>query len=987
MALRTTLLLIILINSVYGYTQVTDNFSDGDFTNDPTWSGDDSYFVVTGESRLNSNGPSDAASVLHLSTISAVMDYTTWEFLLDLNFNGTTSNFFRIYLTSDRLDLEDSPTGYFIQMGQTSADYIKLFRNDAGTTQEIAQGTTGFSSTTIGEVRIRVIRDALGNWTIYADPSGGTNFQLEASVLDNTYSSTSYFGIYFQYSTTSRFDDFGFDDLIISQLELDTVKVTSATEIVVYFDQPIDQTDAETTGSYLLPGYTITSATQSAESDSVVTLTLDAGTPLVTGDYTLTVSSALTRNSDATYDISYTQLQLQSAVTLSETEMLLSFNDDLNETSAKTQTNYTIDNGIGQPAGASLNEDRSQVTLTLSNPLFEGTTFELTLSNLENESGNSVFAGTEDFTFVIPIVIDSAAPQSENRVLVLFNKPLNEAISEDVLNYSLSGGLGNPTSAALQEGSQSVELTFSEDFANDSYVLTINNLEDLDGNIIAENSTVSFSYLHLDIVSVVQVDDESVRIAFNQEVEESTAEMVGNYALSELGTPALASRSAEDPSEVTLVLDELYNSVYTLSITGISNQLQNSAPAELFAQVTISKASDYRELLITEIMADPTPVIGLPEAEYVEIYNPGSHSINLQGFELNDEPLDSFILQPGAYALLTDDSNLAAFGVTNGIAIASFDALTNSGETVYLRDQFGNLLDSVTYALSWYRSDSKDDGGYALELIDPLQPCSDSQNWMASEHSAGGTPGGENSVFDDQDTSAPQLFSVTALSDNQLSVVFSEPMEASGVTTESFDLEGYTLTAVSANNYTTFLLQLSSDLISERSYVLTVSNVSDCRGNILTNQEVSFYHDTQAPQLSSVQVLTSYSVALIFSEPLNEAIAEGENNYSLPGYSVDQALLQDSAAYRVHISFDEHFDEATNYSLTFSQLEDTLGNAIVTANASFDYADQIDTAYVVAPNLLALRFTEELESTSAINSVNYLLESTKSRPSEKVAKK
>ena len=98
MALRTTLLLIILINSVYGYTQVTDNFSDGDFTNDPIWSGDDSYFVVTEENRLNSNGPSGTASVLHLSTVSSVMDYTVWEFLLDLNFNGTTSNFFRIYL-------------------------------------------------------------------------------------------------------------------------------------------------------------------------------------------------------------------------------------------------------------------------------------------------------------------------------------------------------------------------------------------------------------------------------------------------------------------------------------------------------------------------------------------------------------------------------------------------------------------------------------------------------------------------------------------------------------------------------------------------------------------------------------------------------------------------------------------------------------------------------------------------------------------------
>ena len=982
MTLRTTLLLIILINSVYGYTQVSDNFSDGDFTSDPTWSGDDSFFVVTDDNRLNSNGPSGAASVLHLSTVSTVMDYTVWEFLLDLNFNGTTSNFFRVYLTSDKVDLEDNPTGYFIQMGQTSADYIKLFRNDAGTVQEIAQGTTGFSSTIIGEVRLRVIRDVLGNWTIYADPNGGYDFQLEASVFDNTYTSTSYFGVYFQYSTTSRFDDFGFDDLVISQLEIDTLVVPSATEVVVYFNQPISQTDSETAGSYDLPGYTITSASQSAESDSVVTLTLDGGTPLVTGDYTLTVSSVLTRHSDATYDFTYTQLQLQSALTLSETEMLLTFNDDLDEASAETLTNYSIDNGIGQPAGVSLSEDASQVTLTLSNPLFEGITFELSLSGIENEIGNSIFTGSEEFTFVIPVVIDSAAAQSESTLLVMFNKSLNETIAEDALNYSLSGGLGNPTDAVWQDGNQSVALTFSQDFADDSYVLTINDLEDLDGNVIADNSTVEFVYLHLDIISVTQVDDQSIRITFNQEVDESTAETVGNYFLSELGSPILASRSSENLSEVTLTWDELYNSVYTLSITGISNRIQNSLPSGLSASFAISKASDYRQLLITEIMADPTPVIGLPEAEYVEIYNPGSYSINLEGFELNDEPLDSFVLAPGAYALLTDDANLPAFGLDNGIAIASFDALTNTGETVYLRDQFGNLLDSVTYALSWYRSDTKDEGGYALELIDPLQPCSDSENWIASVNPAGGTPGAVNSVLDDQDTSPPQLLSVTALSDNHLSVVFSEPIDESSVTLGSFGLEGYTFTEVSAVSYSSFSLLLSSDLISERSYIVTVSNVSDCRGNVLADQNITFYHDTKAPQLSTVQVLTSNEVALIFSEPLDETIAENEINYSLTGYQVDKALLQDTATYRVHVSFDEAFEEETSYSLSYSLLEDTLGNAMVTANALFEYLDQIDTAYVVAPNLLALRFTEALESTSATNAINYLLEDTKSQPIE-----
>ena len=39
-------------------------------------------------------------------------------------------------------------------------------------------------------------------------------------------------------------------------------------------------------------------------------------------------------------------------------------------------------------------------------------------------------------------------------------------------------------------------------------------------------------------------------------------------------------------------------------------------------------------LVISEIMADPRPTVGLPDAEYLEIYNRGTSPVSLAGYRL-----------------------------------------------------------------------------------------------------------------------------------------------------------------------------------------------------------------------------------------------------------------------------------------------------------------------------------------------------------------
>ncbi|HCX23509.1 MAG TPA: hypothetical protein DHN29_16430 [Cytophagales bacterium] len=167
MSLRTTLFPIILLICSYGIAQVTDDFSDGDFTSNPVWSGDVSEFQII-DGQLNSNGPSSTAE-LYLSTPNSIMDYTVWEFYVEMGFAPSGSNRIRVYLVSNQADLEGALDGYYVEIGQTGDDYVLLKRSDSGVGTTLLSGTTVFSS----QVRVKIIRTSNGEWTLLADHSGG----------------------------------------------------------------------------------------------------------------------------------------------------------------------------------------------------------------------------------------------------------------------------------------------------------------------------------------------------------------------------------------------------------------------------------------------------------------------------------------------------------------------------------------------------------------------------------------------------------------------------------------------------------------------------------------------------------------------------------------------------------------------------------------------------------------------------------------------
>lgn len=188
-------------------------------------------------------------------------------------------------------------------------------------------------------------------------------------------------------------------------------------------------------------------------------------------------------------------------------------------------------------------------------------------------------------------------------------------------------------------------------------------------------------------------------------------------------------------------------------------------------------------VLMTEIMADPEPTQGLPNTEYIELYNAGTQTEQLSGYKLYDEngfcTLPSFWLLPGAYATLVGSSQSAGSNPSKTIEVSAFPSLNNSGETLHLRNTLGNSSDFVPYELAWYQDSLKAQGGYSLERCALQDPCSAADNWRASNAILGGTPNQQNSVLVWQpDTLAALLLFAEVRDSNMLALGFSEPMDS-----------------------------------------------------------------------------------------------------------------------------------------------------------------------------------------------------------------
>lgn len=91
--------LFLLSATIYAQT-IQDDFSDGDFTNNPTWSGTTADFIVNGAFELQTDNLGVSATS-EISIPTLIQDSTFWEFYVNMAFAPSTSNYTLVFLQSD----------------------------------------------------------------------------------------------------------------------------------------------------------------------------------------------------------------------------------------------------------------------------------------------------------------------------------------------------------------------------------------------------------------------------------------------------------------------------------------------------------------------------------------------------------------------------------------------------------------------------------------------------------------------------------------------------------------------------------------------------------------------------------------------------------------------------------------------------------------------------------------------------------------------
>ena len=193
--MRTITLLLILLFPFSTFAQITDDFSDGDFTANPVWSGDVGEFIVNASHQLQLNSSGTNVSYLSSALNLATLDSSEWRCFVRQGFSPSSSNYGRIYLTSDQSNLEGALNGYYLQLGESlSADAVELFKQTGGISTSVARCTNGAIANSFS-IGIKVTRSNSALWKIYIDYGGGTNYILDATGTDATYNTSNFFGI------------------------------------------------------------------------------------------------------------------------------------------------------------------------------------------------------------------------------------------------------------------------------------------------------------------------------------------------------------------------------------------------------------------------------------------------------------------------------------------------------------------------------------------------------------------------------------------------------------------------------------------------------------------------------------------------------------------------------------------------------------------------------------------------------------------------
>jgi hypothetical protein len=246
--------------------------------------------------------------------------------------------------------------------------------------------------------------------------------------------------------------------------------------------------------------------------------------------------------------------------------------------------------------------------------------------------------------------------------------------------------------------------------------------------------------------------------------------------------------------------------------------------------------SARHSVLIHELLPDPIPSRGLPNAEFIELKNVSSINLQLRNWRVSNGSTTgkintNFILKPDSLVILVSSGSLASFQAFGScISLTPFPTLNNEEDTLLLFNEKDSLIHAIAYNSSWYRNPVKKEGGWSLEMIDASQPCLQSMNWMASTSPFGGTPGKPNLTAGSiRDSTMPWIGRAYLADSLNLYIQMNEPMYDEVVSlTPQIDI---TLQQWLPPLFQVLQVRLRQPFPKDSLLTLRLKDLTDCSGN------------------------------------------------------------------------------------------------------------------------------------------------------------
>ena len=823
-------LLLLLLFPLLGWTQVSDDFSDGDFTNNPTWSGTDDKYLVNTNLQLQLNA--EEAGTAYLSLPITEFQEMEWRFWIRENFAPSGNNYSDVFLSADNADLTAVTQGYFLRFGEGgSSDAIELFRKDTDGNHSICRGTEGAIAASFA-VFVKVNCDREGNWTLQTCHDNSGNYVTEAQGVDDTFSHNGYFGFVSTF-TASNAKKIFFDDVYVGPKIVDnepptliSTNVVDTKNIQLVFSEILDEVKALDAGNYTLDnggGHPV--SVTWGENQAIVNL-LFANEFANGVNYTLTIQN-LADLAGNVMETAQTSFSLYSA---SENDVVI------NEIMADPSP------VVGLPEWefvelfntTDLAIDLKDWTLTISSTtkVFDNCTIApngyLIVCHVNAVDEFSAFGS------VCGLLTSSTAITNGGTSLRLADKNSN-LISEVTFDISWYHD------TSKDDGGWTLEQISPNNpcAGGNNWAASVNEVGGTPG---AQNSIFDPTSAVPKIAKVEVCSADSLLVYFDQTMNQQSIENVNVYQIMESNQHPQNVGYVDSLDCVWLKFNPALQEGVTLTLK-VANSAVNCIGTPVGDNETVSfviskEAAEY-DVVINEIMADPTPAVGLPEWEYIELYNTTDYVINLEGWQIqvgaNDNVFGNVILAPHAYLIVCHNDavdELKTFG--DCVGFGSF-AIGNTGSTIILIGKNGQMISRADFSNSWYHDADKKDGGWSVEQIDPMNPCAAASNWTASVDALGGTPGSINSV-NGQNESQPKVERISMFSNYIVQLWFDQQMNpATLMDVNHFYVDeiGEHPTYANINPMDATFVELEFDYGFEEGviYSLIINDVENCIGN------------------------------------------------------------------------------------------------------------------------------------------------------------